>query len=129
MINSKVLLCILDGWGIGLKNSGNAISMANTKNYDYLIEKYPNTILKASENDVGLPKGQFGNSEVGHMNIGAGRVILQDLLRINESIKSGSFKKNSLLKKIKDDCRIINIVGLISKGGVHGHSHHLYAYR
>lgn len=127
MINRRVLLCILDGWGIGIKNSGNAIYKANTKTFDYLIDKYPNTILKASENDVGLPNGQFGNSEVGHMNIGAGRIIFQDLLRINQSIKNGSFENNRLLKSIRDKCKIINIVALISKGGVHGHIHHLHA--
>ena len=106
MINRRVLLCILDGWGIGIKNSGNAIYKANTKTFDYLIDKYPNTILKASENDVGLPNGQFGNSEVGHMNIGAGRIIFQDLLRINQSIKNGSFENNRLLKSIRDKCKI-----------------------
>lgn len=127
MINKKVLLCILDGWGVGLQNSGNAISVANTKTYDHLLKKYPNTILKASENDVGLPKGQFGNSEVGHMNIGAGRVILQDILRINESINNGRLARNDLLKTMKNKCKVINIVALISKGGVHGHCDHLYA--
>ena len=127
MINRRVLLCILDGWGIGIKNSGNAIHKANTKTFDYLMDKYPNTILKASENDVGLPDGQFGNSEVGHMNIGAGRIIFQDLLRINQSIKNGSFEKNQLLANMKDKCKVINIVALISKGGVHGHVHHLHA--
>ena len=125
MINKKVLLCILDGWGVGLQNSGNAISVANTKTYDHLLKKYPNTILKASENDVGLPKGQFGNSEVGHMNIGAGRVILQDILRINESINNGRLARNDLLKTMKNKCKVINIVALISKGGVHGHCDHL----
>ena len=75
----KTILCILDGWGVAPDSSANAISIARKKNFDHLLENYPNSLLNASENEVGLPIGQFGNSEVGHMNIGAGRIILQDI--------------------------------------------------
>ena len=84
-MKKKVLLCILDGWGIGRKNKNNAIHIAKTKNFDNLTKKYGFIKLDASESEVGLPDGQFGNSEVGHMSIGAGRVILQDILRINKA--------------------------------------------
>ena len=125
MINKKIILCIMDGWGISNQNQNNAIYSASTINYDYFLKKYPNTQLIASEKGVGLPTNQFGNSEVGHMNIGAGRIILQDILRINESIKSGRMKNNFKLNKIKKDCQNIHILGLISNGGVHGHIDHL----
>ena len=90
-MTKKVLLCILDGWGVGEKNKNNAIHIAKTKNFDYLAKKYGFIKLDASETKVGLPKGQFGNSEVGHMSIGAGRVILQDILRINKAFDDLSF--------------------------------------
>ena len=121
----KVILCILDGWGISkYPSKSDAIYMAKTYNYDKIINKYPNTLLIASENQVGLPKKQFGNSEVGHMNIGAGRIINQDLLRINKSISSGELEKNDKLKKLKKKKRI-HLIGLVSDGGVHGHIDHL----
>ena len=87
-MSNKVLLCILDGWGLGKDNPKNAISMAKKQNYNFLTSHYGYTHLKASGNDVGLPKGQFGNSEVGHTNIGAGRIILQDIMRISESFRN-----------------------------------------
>ena len=90
-----------------------------------MIEEYPNTLLIASENEVGLPKKQFGNSEVGHLNIGAGRIVDQDLIRINKSIMSGDLKKNKKLQTLKTNCKRIHIVGLVSDGGVHGHIDHL----
>ena len=99
-MTKKVLLCILDGWGIGRQNKNNAIHMSKTKNFDYLVKKYGFIKLDASETEVGLPKGQFGNSEVGHMSIGAGRVILQDILRINKAFDNGIFKENKLIRKI-----------------------------
>ena len=90
----KILLCILDGWGLGEKNKFNAIEKANTKNFDILKKKYSLTKLFASEKKVGLPVGQFGNSEVGHMNIGGGRIILQDILRIEKSFQNFKIEKN-----------------------------------
>ena len=127
MIDKKIILCIMDGWGISNQSRNNAIHYADTKNYDYFLKNYPNTELVASEKGVGLPTNQFGNSEVGHMNIGAGRVILQDILRINESIKHGRMSNNPKLNKIKESCQNIHILGLISSGGVHGHIDHLIA--
>ena len=122
----KVFLCILDGWGVGEEClNSNAIHLAKTPNYNKMLRNYPNTLLLASENEVGLPKKQFGNSEVGHMNIGAGRIMDQDLLRINKSIFSGELKKNKKLQSLKNNCKKIHIVGLISEGGVHGHIDHL----
>ena len=95
----KTILCILDGWGVAPDSSANAISIARKKNFDHLLENYPNSLLNASENEVGLPIGQFGNSEVGHMNIGAGRIILQDILRIGKSIETGELSKNTKIIK------------------------------
>ena len=123
----KVILCILDGWGIAPESKSNAISKAKTENFDILMKNYPNTSLYASENDVGLPKGQFGNSEVGHMNIGAGRIILQDILRISKSIETGALSKNQKLTNLKENCKRIHIIGLVSSGGVHGHEDHLFS--
>ena len=107
MLKRKVLLCILDGWGIAEKNSFNAISEADKKNFDYINKIYGSIKLDASEKQVGLPKGQFGNSEVGHMNIGAGRIILQDILRIDEGFKNGSIEKNNSIVEINKECRRI----------------------
>ena len=126
MLKRKVLLCILDGWGIAEKNSFNAISEADKKNFDYINKIYGSIKLDASEKQVGLPKGQFGNSEVGHMNIGAGRIILQDILRIDEGFKNGSIEKNNSIVEIKEECKRIHICGLLSDGGVHGHQEHLF---
>ena len=125
-MSKKVILCILDGWGLGKNNPQNAISIAKKVNYDFLISKYGYTKLKASGNDVGLPEGQFGNSEVGHTNIGAGRIILQDIMRISESFKNGDIKKKSIIKKIIRGCRRIHLIGLLSDGGVHGHQNHFF---
>ena len=98
-MKKKVLVCILDGWGLGKNNSFNAIFLAKKKNFDYLTKKYGYLKLKASENDVGLPAGQFGNSEVGHTNIGAGRIIIQDVMRISKSFSNGEIKNKSKTKK------------------------------
>ncbi len=105
MTKKPVLLCILDGWGIGEENnSHNAIAVAKTPNYDRFLKKYPYSQLETSGLAVGLPEGQMGNSEVGHMTIGAGRVIFQDLPRINNAIKDGSLTKNPLLQKLIQNC-------------------------
>ena len=93
-MSDKVILIIMDGWGIGDDNKVSAIHAANTPFYDSIIKKYPNSKLSASGKDVGLPSGQMGNSEVGHMNIGAGRVVDQDLIRLNKSLSENGLKKN-----------------------------------
>ncbi len=126
-----VVLCILDGWGHSCSSSieYNAIARAKTPNLDAIFAKYPSSLLDASELYVGLPEGQMGNSEVGHMNIGAGRVILQDLPRIDKAINDGSLKNNKslveLIKKTKESKNAVHIIGLLSDGGVHSHQRHM----
>ena len=126
-----VTLIILDGFGIRKKAFGNAVISAGTPNLDKLKERYFYTTLKASGNAVGLPKGQMGNSEVGHLTLGSGRVILQDLMRIDDEIKSKNFFKNEKLikaiKHAKDNNSSLHIMGLLSDGGVHSHINHLFA--
>ncbi len=122
----KILLCILDGWGIGKKNKYNAIEVAKTTNFDAIVKKFDMGKLYASEKNVGLPSGQFGNSEVGHMNIGGGRIILQDILRIDKSLKNGNFEKNSNFLKMLQESKRIHLLGILSSGGVHGHQDHLF---
>ena len=125
-MNKKVLLCILDGWGVAEKSSFNAISEAKTKNFDEIVKKFGMIKLFASEDKVGLPEGQFGNSEVGHMNIGAGRVILQDILRIDQGLKNGDIENHESIREIKLKCKRIHLCGILSNGGVHGHQDHLF---
>ena len=122
----KILLCILDGWGLGKKNKYNAINVAKTENFDSISKKFDMGKLHASEKKVGLPSGQFGNSEVGHMNIGGGRIILQDILRIDKSLKTGKFQKNSNFLKMLHESKRIHLLGILSSGGVHGHQDHLF---
>jgi len=124
-------LIILDGWGIGNGSKSDAIAHANTPFMDSLLINYPNATLKTSGEDVGLPDGQMGNSEVGHLNIGAGRIVYQELTRINKSIRDGEFQKNKVLTSAfeeakKRNCKI-HFIGLVSKGGVHSSQEHLYA--
>ncbi len=148
--HKPILLCILDGWGIGDEtDSSNAIARAKTPNYDRFLKIYPHSQLETSGLAVGLPEGQIGNSEVGHMTIGAGRVIFQDLPRINNAIKDGSLAQNQLLQKLiaacyhernegsqnasrdpsaspQDDIRpVCHLMGLLSDGGVHSHVDHM----
>lgn len=122
---SKVLLLILDGWGQREEKAYNAIKMAQTPNYEQLIAQYPHSLLAASGLAVGLPEGQVGNSEVGHITIGSGKAILQELPRINQALTSGEFKSNTALlaslKKLKETNSTCHLVGLISDGGVHSH--------
>ena len=125
-MSKKVLLCILDGWGLGEKDPTNAVFSAKTKNFNTLIKKFGSVKLMASENSVGLPKGQFGNSEVGHTHIGAGRVILQDIMRISKSFENHQIEKKKIINELVNNCKRIHIVGLISDGGVHGHQNHLF---
>lgn len=127
----SLLLVVLDGWGINENQTGNAIALARKPFYDSLIRDYPNTRLSASGEAVGLPDGQMGNSEVGHLNIGAGRIVYQDLTRINRSIKDGSFFENQVLtngiKVAISGSGRLHILGLLSDGGVHSSIEHLFA--
>ena len=124
-----VLLTILDGWGVREAAADNAISQANTPNWDRLSSQYPNGVLDASAKSVGLPDGQMGNSEVGHMNIGSGRVILQDLPRIDAAIAQDSLKSHPALQNfiatLKDSSGACHLMGLLSDGGVHAHMDHM----
>lgn len=126
-----LLLMILDGWGWREEKDGNAIAIANTPNWDKILKKYPYTTIKASGMAVGLPGGTMGNSEVGHLNIGAGRVVYQEFTRINKSIADGDFFKNKTLKKTFSDLKkgggTLHLMGLCSDIGVHSHLNHLYA--
>lgn len=128
---NNVGLIILDGWGIGDKSKSDAIFNANTTFMDHLLATYPNATLRTSGEDVGLPDGQMGNSEVGHLNIGAGRIVYQELTRINKSIREGDFFENETLKKAfqtaKDTNCKLHFIGLVSNGGVHSSQEHLYA--
>ena len=130
-MKKTMLLCIMDGCGIRLKDGGNAFELANKPNFDRLLNTYPNCMLEASGESVGLPKGVMGNSEVGHLNIGAGRVVYQPLEFINKSIEDKSFyKKENLLKvfeHVKSNNSNLHILGLLSDGGVHSHINHLMA--
>jgi 2,3-bisphosphoglycerate-independent phosphoglycerate mutase len=126
-----ILLIILDGWGISEKKEGNAILQAHTPHYDRMLNKYPNKTLGASGEDVGLPDNQMGNSEVGHLNLGAGRIVYQDFARINKAIRDRSFfEKEYLIKaveRVKDTDFTLHLMGLVSDGGVHSHVSHLFA--
>jgi len=126
-----LLLVILDGWGLGRKRKGNAIHQARLPFYRSLLQKYPLTRLKASGEEVGLPCGQMGNSEVGHLNIGAGRIVYQELTRISKDIEQGSFFANPVLLAAMRHARrkqsALHLLGLVSDGGVHSHLTHLFA--
>ena len=121
---------ILDGWGIGNKGKGDVIYQTPTPYMDYLNKTYPNSQLQASGENVGLPDGQMGNSEVGHLNMGAGRVVFQELTRITKEIEDGDFFKNEALlnamNNVKKNNSALHLYGLLSDGGVHSHNTHLY---
>ncbi len=131
-MKKPVALVILDGWGNNPNHDFNAVYSANTPNFDRLISEFPTTEIGASGMDVGLPEGQMGNSEVGHLNIGAGRVIYQELTRITKSIKDGDFFTNpELLKAVnnaKENNKALHLFGLLSDGGVHSHIEHLKGF-
>lgn len=127
----RVLLCILDGWGISADKKYNAIQVGKTPNYDNYISTMPHTTIHADGNFVGLPEGQMGNSEVGHLNIGAGRIVYQELTRINKAIKDGVFFENeeflNAINHVKKNNSSLHIYGLVSTGGVHSSIDHLKA--
>src|SRR6187551_2896887 len=128
-MNKKVILMILDGWGLGTNPKVSAIAAAKTPFVDSLFSKYPHSKLEASGLAVGLPVGQMGNSEVGHMNIGAGRVVYQDLVRINKAVDEKELDHNPVLLDAfayaKQNNKSVHFMGLVSDGGVHAHTEHL----
>jgi 2,3-bisphosphoglycerate-independent phosphoglycerate mutase len=126
-----VTLVILDGWGIAPPGPGNAVELARTPVFDGLVARYPSTELRASGSAVGLPEGQMGNSEVGHLTIGSGRILLQDLVRVSRAVEDGSFFTNEALvgafARAKERGGNVHLLGLVSTGGVHSHIDHLRA--
>ncbi len=130
-MNNKAMLIIMDGWGLGENPNGDAIKQANTPFTDSLYEKYPNSTLVTCGEAVGLPEGQMGNSEVGHLNLGAGRIVYQELQRINVAIRDRSFHQNQVLLQAintaKATSKPFHIIGLLSDGGVHSHIDHFKA--
>ena len=122
-----VVLVVLDGWGCAPPGPGNAVTLARTPNFDRLWATYPHTTLKASGEAVGLPPGQMGNSEVGHLTIGSGRILFQDLMRVNKAIEDGSFFENEALSAAFERGENVHLLGLVSRGGVHSHITHLKA--
>lgn len=130
-MNKKVILIILDGWGMTQNPEVSALEQANTPYIDSLTQKYPNATLKTSGLDVGLPDGQMGNSEVGHMNLGAGRIVYQDFVRINKAIEDGNLAQEQALinafSYAENNNKKVHFLGLVSDGGVHSHTKHLNA--
>ncbi|MCB1818535.1 MAG: 2,3-bisphosphoglycerate-independent phosphoglycerate mutase, partial [Gammaproteobacteria bacterium] len=133
-MNNKVrpaVLLVLDGWGMSDNTDHNAISAANTPVWDRLWATYPHTAIRTSGSAVGLPGGQMGNSEVGHLNLGAGRVVYQEFTRIGRSIRTGSFFSNRTLTDAVDiavrNDSAVHVLGLLSPGGVHSHEEHIHA--
>src|SRR5882672_9008397 len=126
-----IVLTVLDGWGYRAETKGNAIALARKPNYDRLLKDFPNTLIQTSGPYVGLPEGQMGNSEVGHLNIGAGRVVHMDITRIDELIATGDFFSNpalvSAVKHARTGGRRLHLFGLVSDGGVHSQQEHLHA--
>ncbi|MCU1224927.1 MAG: phosphoglycerate mutase, 2,3-bisphosphoglycerate-independent, partial [Edaphobacter sp.] len=131
MPKSPIVLTILDGWGYRPETHGNAIAQARTPTYDGLLRDYPNTLLRASEHFVGLPDGQMGNSEVGHLNLGAGRIVRMDMTRIDTAILDGSLFTDPTLVRAYELAaqkgRALHLIGLLSYGGFHSHQRHLNA--
>ncbi len=131
MTGKTVILIVLDGWGVNMNKEGNAIAAAHPPIYENLVKNNPHTRLFASGEHVGLPNGQMGNSEVGHLNLGAGRIVYQDITRITKSIRDGDFFQNSVLKTAMSAARknnsALHLMGLLSDGGVHSHIDHILA--
>ena len=132
-MNKKIpyAIIIMDGYGLADANNGNAITVNGSANVNALMKKYPSSTLGASGMSVGLPEGQMGNSEVGHLNMGAGRIVYQDLTKITKAISDGDFFENHALIKAMDNAKNngkkLHLYGLLSDGGVHSHITHLYA--
>ena len=128
-MSKKAILAILDGWGIGLNDEVSALKQAKTPFIDYALQTFPNTTLEASGLAVGLPAGQMGNSEVGHMNLGAGRVVYQNLVRLNMAVETGSLGREHVIQNAFEYARAnnkkVHFIGLVSNGGVHSHINHL----
>jgi len=131
MSKKPVALIILDGFALRDEDKGNAVTHAKKPNFDRFWNEYPHATLQASGEAVGLPEGQMGNSEVGHLNIGAGRIVYQSLTRVNVAIREGEFEQNETLlaavKHAKEKGTNLHLFGLLSDGGVHSHIEHLYA--
>src|SRR6187431_1889511 len=131
MAAKKIILIIMDGWGLGKVASSDAIQNAKTPFVSSLYSKYPNTTLVTCGEAVGLPNGQMGNSEVGHLNLGAGRIVYQELERINVSIRNNEFQQNSsilaAISYAKTNKKTLHLAGLVSDGGLHSHINHLKA--
>ena len=128
-MTKKPILIVMDGWGWREETDGNAVRLANTPNVDKLWDTYPHTLINGSGPYVGLPEGQMGNSEVGHLNFGAGRVVYQNIMRIGRAIADGSFFENEVLREAMSVAKggALHFLGLLSDGGVHSHQEHLYA--
>ena len=130
-MTKPLVLCILDGCGVREESDGNAFKNAHKPTFDRLMQKYPHSILQASGKAVGLPEGQMGTSEVGHMNLGSGRVAIQPLENITAAIESKEFYQNKnildVFNHVKENQSTLHIFGLLSDGGVHSHNRHLYA--
>src|SRR3990167_2942275 len=130
-MKKRVCLVILDGWGMRDRDEGNAIRQAKTPNFERLWHTNPHAVLVASGQALGLPKGQMGTSEIGHLTMGAGRIIFQDLPRINQAIATGEFFNNpeilKLMRRVKAKNSTLHLLGLVSDGGVHSHDLHLHA--
>ena len=130
-MSKQAVLVILDGFGLAPDTAGNAIARASTPNLDALFAACPRTQLQASGLDVGLPEGQMGNSEVGHTNIGAGRVVFQILPKMSQEIKTGKFFENEVyiraMENAKAQGKALHVLGLLSSGGVHSHIEHIFA--
>src|SRR5215469_9034718 len=126
-----VVLCVLDGWGCRAERTDNSILLARTPNWSRFLKDSPHAQLQASELFVGLPTGQMGNSEVGHMNLGAGRIVLQDLPRIDQAVADGSLSRNpalaAFIATLKKSGGAVHLLGLLSPGGVHSHQDHIAA--
>src|SRR5690242_6489813 len=131
MKNTPLVLTILDGWGYRAETKANAIALARKPNYDALLRDFPSTLVHTSGRYVGLPQGQMGNSEVGHLNIGAGRIVYMDITKIDVMIENGELFSNPILleamKNARSGGRQLHFCGLLSDGGVHSHQNHLYA--
>jgi len=130
-MGKKAALIILDGWGIGDETKADAVASARTPFFDDLMKSQPHSVLKTFGENVGLPEGQMGNSEVGHLNIGAGRIVYQDLVKVNRAVRSGELANNAVLRgaieKAKQLGVSLHLLGLVSEGGVHSHQDHLHA--